>query len=88
MRAEKFLPVLLSVVMTMALSSVVQAKEVVKKPDLDFLDYLGTFEAERGKEIDPLLLDSMPAVKPLSIKAKIKKRKTKRNESPKKEEKR
>jgi hypothetical protein len=54
MRAEIFLPVLLSVVMTMAFFPDVQAKEAIKKPDLDLLEYLGTFEAERGKEIDPL----------------------------------
>jgi hypothetical protein len=85
MRADTPLPVLLLIVATMTLAPVVQAKEAVKMPDLDLIEFIGTFETDRGKEIDPLLLDSMPAVKPPLTKARPKKMKSKRNESPKKE---
>jgi hypothetical protein len=88
MRADTLIPVFLSIVALMAFSPVVQGKEAGRMPDLDLLDYLGTFETDRGKEIDPMLLESMPVAKPVSIKATSKKGKSKRNESPKKEGKR
>jgi hypothetical protein len=88
MRADTLIPVLFSIVALMALSPVAQGKKAGRMPDPDLLDYLGTFETDSGKEIDSMLLDSMPVAKHVPIKATTKKGKAKRNESPKKEEKR
>ncbi len=59
MRAD----LLLLVVTAMALYLPARAKETIALPDMNLVEYVGTFEAEKGNEIDPLLLDKLPAVK-------------------------
>ena len=55
-------------------------------PGMDIIEYLGTYETARGKEIDPMLLENPPAEKPRSKVAMPKKKETKKKEPRKKEE--
>jgi hypothetical protein len=83
MRVKLVLPA----VMASMISCSVWATEAVEKPDMDLLEYLGTYETARGKEIDPMLLEKSPVENPRSKAATPKKKETKRNEPRKKEDK-
>jgi hypothetical protein len=83
MRIKLVLPA----VMASMISFSVWAREAVETPDMDLLEYLGTYETAKGREIDPMLLEKSPAENPRSKAAKPKKKETKRNEPRKKEDK-
>ncbi len=74
-------------VMASMISFAVWAGEPVEKPDMDLLEYLGTYETAKGKEIDPMLLDGPSAQNPRPKAAAPKRKEKKRDESPKEEDK-
>lgn len=50
---------LIAVVVTCA-AAVAGAREAPPRPDMDLLEYLGTFETAGGKAVDPMELREMP----------------------------
>ena len=68
------------------ISFTVWAREPVENPDMDLIEYLGTYETAKGKEIDPMLLAG-PSAENTRVKAAApKKKEKKRDESPKEED--
>ncbi len=53
----KLLPIAVVLVMVTGAAG---ADKGTSSPDPDLLEFLGTFETSKGKEIDPLLLENVP----------------------------
>lgn len=83
MRVKLMIPA----VMASMISFTVWAGEPVEKPDMNLLEYLGTYETAKGKEIDPMLLGGPSARNPRAKVSATKKKEVKRDESPKEEDK-